>query len=1160
MQITRQVMDVQRADDLKKLDQKTGEMVPVIQRPKRADEAIISPDNELQQELMADLKKRAQDIKKSGKPEKGMDNMLSVCTDGRKGAVDMRLLNPEAADDPNSKTNQCVRKVLELHAANPGYAQVIFSDLGVHDMAKSKRARVSSAKTAFDDDDEVKVEEDDSQEDSGEASGEDAAEATAQKQMMAGSDKFNLYQDIIGKLVKGGIPREKIADFSQLAGAKKDEACAAMRRGDIVVALGSTKKLGTGTNVQDRLVAMHHLDVPWVPADVEQRDGRGWRHGNILHKEGRPIAVNRYVAEGSLDQMFWQIIANKVGFIKQALSGDIQSMPREMNEESGEELTPEQLMAAASGDPRILEKIQLEDDVKNLRFAEDRHRREQDRARDAAANAKRQLDTIQGHLVGLSQDIVNLEGHKDFYLSIDGETQTDREKATEALAAKVQEIETRWGDLPSWQRYRIDDEEIGEYRGFKLYRSFEKDAPFKLEGPSGLKYPTGDTLRSIENVARGLTHAKEKLEGQAELLEADLKKPVAAGVPFPKASELEEKQKRIKELEAALAPKKEEQPAQGDGRPLDEELPAVVDRKHHAEVDESKITERPEIPDLEPGGSLHAGEYDENDMVKIGRSLPETKARISSQPNQEGYVEVLDGTQVGPFVVASVGSGNEAGYRIYHINSGLHAGRGFKQKNVAKAVAAIMAQKGDWTFTDAGTGFTPETKEWGGSVSDVARAGSWNTLYRMAHEARPKGPARQSDLTPTELQQISRGRLPDRYKTDQPLSFAEENRKKYLSEDNPRGEIVDDKEYFGQRWTYGLQNRPPIDGGAPRGFIIHSDRKHGKYHHGTIDYPYPLTQKEIEGWELEPVQTVAMSRTQLARVGRQPHLHRATGKPQHRLQTQTVSLSRNGAGTMADDPNGKKPPKTDDQGGDDDLDFGDDDLDGGDDDGEGAGNGMPQSKGGKDAELITQLAEALQAKNLVVPNHQDKNLREYVEHLITSLATSAAHEGDTGAGTDDMGGDMAGSNGAAGSPTPEQNSFTMMSRRQAAQDKRILELETELAKGRMAGVVQNIDLATKAGLMEEAEAEGYKAKLKAKHLSLARPGDAEIQVIVQLAERLGAAGKKQLISQGLLGSSIDMSRAQALARPDGQWGKVEMTEDKADECADELVGKRKKAS
>lgn len=205
----------------------------------------------------------------------------------------------------------------------------------------------------------------------------------------------------------------------------------------------------------------------------------------------------------------------------------------------------------------------------------------------------------------------------------------------------------------------------------------------------------------------------------------------------------------------------------------------------------------------------------------------------------------------------------------------------------------------------------------------------------------------------------------------------------------------------------------------------------------------------------------------------------------------------------------------------------DDDL-GGDDLDLGSGDDT-----GNDSALIQRLAGALQSKGLVIPNHDEKDLRTFAEHLITSLATSDAHDG--GAGTDDTsGGDMAGMGAAAGgaaaggAPTPEQNQFTMMSNRRAeAQDRRILELETELAKGRQQNVLADIDLAERAGLVSEPEAKVWRAKLKAKSLSLVRPGDTEIRTITVVAKKL-AATARQMAANGLLEGKIDLSRAQAV--------------------------------
>ncbi|MDE2097707.1 MAG: hypothetical protein KGL39_10700 [Patescibacteria group bacterium] len=500
MQMVRQVMDVQRAEDLTKDDG-----TPAIVRPKRKDHVVTAPKSEAMMTLMASLQNRAKAIK--GQAEKGGDNMLNICTDGRKGALDMRLLDPGANDDPDSKTNQCVRNVLDLHKTDPGVTQCVFSDVGVH----------------------------------------------------PSEGGFHLYGDIIDKLVKGGIPREKIADFSQLEGAKKEAAMEAMRKGEILVALGSTEKLGTGVNVQNKLKALHHLDVPWLPSSLEQRDGRGWRQGN----ENKDIDIYRYVSEGSLDQTFWQVIGNKTRFIRQVVTPG-QNVARVAKDEDTEELTPDQLMAAASGDPRILQKVNLEQEVKTLESAAQRHERDQGRLRRNVADQEKQLPRLKQEADRLAEGAKLLDEHPEFAAEIGGKPFTDRKEAEEAFEAKKAEADARAsavsGQRPWWQRQEEEHEEsLGTYKGMDIIRKGETGAgKFALRLPNGHEIGTGSTLGSVEAVARRIPKLAQDAEHQAKKQAADLEKVKAGiGKHFPKKDELAAKKAAVASLEKELSAPKE---------------------------------------------------------------------------------------------------------------------------------------------------------------------------------------------------------------------------------------------------------------------------------------------------------------------------------------------------------------------------------------------------------------------------------------------------------------------------------------------------------------------------------------------------------------------------------------------------------------------------
>jgi N12 class adenine-specific DNA methylase len=519
-QISGQMLDVQRADDLKNPDG-----TPTVPRPTRKDFVHVAPKSEHVERMMKELQERASQLR--GKAVKGGDNMLSISTDGRKGSVDMRMLYGDAPDDPDSKTNKLVENVLAISKKNPGKTQMIFSDIGVH-AQKPKGAGAAEG-------DEADLD--------AAADAESGVNADAD---LASRTSFHLYGDLIDKLVAGGIPRDKIADFSALEGAKKEEAIDGLKRGDVLVGLGSTEKIGTGVNAQDKLLALHHLDCPWRPADLEQRDGRGWRNGN----ENKDVQIHRYVTEGSLDELFWQGIARKAHFIKQVLAPGA-SVAREMKEEDTDELTPEQIMAAASGDPRILEKVQTDEDVRALGGAETRHKREQTafagQLRDADARAREHRENIED----FRRTIADLAARPDFELKVGGETFADRKDGLAAAA-----LEKRVAEAGSYNAT------VGHYRGLRIVKDGGR---VYLETPGGRRVFTNGTLASVEARARNLDGELASHEGALAQHEKDVAQVrEKAGKPFPKADELAKKLARQKELEAALAGTDKEKP-EGEG-------------------------------------------------------------------------------------------------------------------------------------------------------------------------------------------------------------------------------------------------------------------------------------------------------------------------------------------------------------------------------------------------------------------------------------------------------------------------------------------------------------------------------------------------------------------------------------------------------------------
>lgn len=557
MQMVRQVVDVQRADDLKKNMKDVPEearpkdkeftgitkdasgkeyrwtegSTPAIIRPDRHDKVIAAPKSQGIMDLMEELQKRAANLPNVDKDE---DNMLVICTDGRKGAMDLRLLDANAPDDPNSKVNQAIRNILDIHKKSPGAVQLIFSDIGVNPSKKGEALPIVRA-------DDSAAEEGDEDEDV------EALEPEAK-------GGFHLYADIINKLVKGGIPREKIADFSKLKGKDKEAAMEAMRKGEIVVGIGSTEKLGTGCNVQNKITAMHTIDVPWFPAAIEQRLGRGIRQGN----EFKDVDNYTYVTEGSLDEMMWQIVGTKARFIKQIMTGanTTASKLRTVKEEDSDELTPDQIRAAASGDSRVLEKVNLDEELRVLKAAENRHTREQSKLKDAISRGESNVSYLEGAAKGLKEIQSHLEKNphpKDFVINIAGKTYTDRKEANEALEAAKTDLEGQG------RAYSERGLHLGHFRDMDIHRRGDK---MFLTTPAGNSIEIAGNVGSMEYVTRNVPKRIELATQDVERAKANLAKARAdIGKPFAKADQLKAKTERARqlaeELRAAYAPKVE---------------------------------------------------------------------------------------------------------------------------------------------------------------------------------------------------------------------------------------------------------------------------------------------------------------------------------------------------------------------------------------------------------------------------------------------------------------------------------------------------------------------------------------------------------------------------------------------------------------------------
>ena len=481
--------DIQTADMLK-LPVPASENITVVTKP-----------SEFQKELVAELGERAEDVR-NRLVEPREDNMLKITSDGRKLALDQRLAYPELPDDPESKVNACVGNVLKVwHDTEPQKgAQLVFCDLSTPH----------------------------------------------------GDGSFNVYDDIKQKLMAQGVPPEQIAFIHDAkTDVQKAELFSKVRKGQVRVLLGSTSKMGAGTNVQTRLAALHHLDCPWRPADIEQREGRILRQGNQF----KSVKIFKYVTEGTFDAYNWGLIENKQKFIGQLMSGKNPSRSCEDVDEAA--LSYAEVKALASGDPRIMEKTELDGQVTKLKLLKANHESQRYALEDNLIKFYPQaIKREQEMIADLETDIRHLEAHtppdkEHFSMTVMGTTYTEKKEAGQAIIAAFESLK----DLS-------DKVELGEYRGFPM-TLWVSDSGFSQKLQITLKHTRSHTIEPGSDPFGNITRMDNVLEGMRDNLEQhraalsnlnqqmeDAKVEVKR--PFPQEAELAEKSERLAALNVAL--------------------------------------------------------------------------------------------------------------------------------------------------------------------------------------------------------------------------------------------------------------------------------------------------------------------------------------------------------------------------------------------------------------------------------------------------------------------------------------------------------------------------------------------------------------------------------------------------------------------------------
>ncbi len=466
--------------------------------PEAKFETVVVKPSEIQQDMVKSLSERAAEVH-SGAVDPSVDNMLKITSDGRKIGLDQRLMNPLTPDDPDSKLNACVDNVLRIwnETKEDNLTQLIFCDM-------------STPK---------------------------------------GDGSFNVYDDIRTKLLAAGVPESEV-EFIHNADTegKKADLFSKVRSGKVRVLLGSTAKMGAGTNVQTLLVAVHHLDVGWRPSDMTQRNGRIIRQGN----KNKQVYVYNYVTEGTFDAYLWQTLENKQKFISQIMTS--KSPMRSCDDVDEQALSYAEVKALCAGDPRIREKMDLDVQVAKLKVLRSDYQNQKYRLEDKLLkHYPEEIQKAKNRIAALKNDAQIADAHpqdKENFcgMTIKGMVFDEKKAAGERLMLACKE-------MPN-----ADMMLLGTYRGFELnirFDSFKNEHQIVLRGELSYPVPLGDDPRgnivrldnAIDNFADRIADAEnalQNLEQQKQAAEVEVAKP------FAQEEELAEKSARLAELDALL--------------------------------------------------------------------------------------------------------------------------------------------------------------------------------------------------------------------------------------------------------------------------------------------------------------------------------------------------------------------------------------------------------------------------------------------------------------------------------------------------------------------------------------------------------------------------------------------------------------------------------
>lgn len=490
---------------------------------------------------------RAENLPK--KAEKGADNMLKIMSDARKAALDMRLIDPSYPDNPNSKVNVAatnIKATYDKWSAEKG-TQLVFIDLSTPKGAVAKEAAALREL--------VKLAEE------GDEAAQSKLDAMSPDELLALDSSFSVYDDLKAKLIAKGIPENEIAFIHDAnTELQKEELFGKVRTGRVRVLFGSTAKMGAGMNVQDRLVALHHLDAPWRPSDLEQREGRIIRQGNRLYEanpEGFEVEIKRYATKQTLDSRMWQTIEAKARFIEQVRKG---TGEREVEDVAGEASNSAEMKAASSGNPLILEEMTLRQAIRKLENQQSEHNREQFRIKDRVRMSADMAKANDAQAAEFDADAP--KAPKEFAVTIGNQTFDKPKEAGEAILNAV----------VAMQNANEESREIGTYGGFRLILDDATNgttpaAILTLKGkgeyqvsanngsdPTGLGQRMRNTVRDLAEMAQNKRDLAQRNRDDIPKLEAQLK-------PWGQEQELADAKARHMEVIDQLKPKKKPEAA-----------------------------------------------------------------------------------------------------------------------------------------------------------------------------------------------------------------------------------------------------------------------------------------------------------------------------------------------------------------------------------------------------------------------------------------------------------------------------------------------------------------------------------------------------------------------------------------------------------------------